>query len=362
MSRQTSTINQPDNAWAGRLKQQLTLLDLSVDVMSDELDIGRATLYRMLTGQLLPRPELWLQMLRYIVLHPRSSLSWYDVQDLDTTWATLTSHQQPGDAYLLLKQLFEKIPGTLLASMLQYLSTKPDDRVALPLLRDYQAHWVLNQATLRELESWLNEQERHIARDEISQLLPTVRQTIAENQHWLTQHQQRLADIDQFVSHPTQYNEELSAHTGQLLALTNDIAELGQWRIGVDQSIITLDEKIGEMTLPSLWRRLWLATGQRWLGVALEDRWQLPIDVAIGLLVFGIIGAFFNWLPVPFRDNPVAQAVLFAVLIIIVIWDRYREWVTQNINAAPPTSAAPPPSPATASDHRSTDTGDNPAE
>lgn len=337
MSHQTSTVNQPDNAWAGRLKQQLTLLDLSPDVMSDELGIGRATLYRMLSGQLLPRPELWLQMLQHIVLHPRSSLSWNDVLDWDAAWAALTSHQQSSDAYLLLKQLFEKIPGTMLARMLQYLSAKPDDRVALPLIRDYQANRALNQNTLRELENWLNEQERRTARDEIGQLLPTVRQTITANQAWLAQQQQRLADTDQLVLQLTQLNEELSTHTDQLLALANDVAALNVWRAGADQSITTLDEKIDEVSLPSLWRRLWLATGQRWFGVALEDRWQRPIEMSVGLLVIGIIVVFFNWLPAPFRDNPVAQVLLVAVLIAIVAWESYRVWVVHRLveNADP---------------------------
>jgi hypothetical protein len=321
MAHQTITIDQPDNAWSTRLRYFLTGLGLKTDIVAGELQIGRTTSYRMLAGEVLPKVDLWLRIMRYIVLHRQSSLSWAELLAWDAEWAALSPTQQKNDQYRLLGQLFPEIPATLLVQMLHYLSNHPHDKVILPLIRDYQANRQLNQTTLRELEGFISEKERQADNQQTNETLQQIREKITAHQARLDEHQQRLDAQEQFLEQLTQLTQELSRQSQQLWSLTSTVAEMTSWRHTVDQSLTTLDAKIEAVSLQLMWKKFWTRIGYRLYGPLLQDRWHYVTEISVGILIIAILVGYSQLLPPTYRDKEEWQFGVVAVLVIIAAWE-----------------------------------------
>ena len=321
MAHQTITIDQPDNAWSTRLRNSLTGLGLKTDIFAGELQIGRTTSYRMLAGEVLPKIDLWLRIMQYIVLHRQSSLSWAELLAWDAEWAALSPAQQKNDQYRLLGQLFPDIPATLLVQMLHYLSNHPHDKVILPLIRDYQANRELNQTTLRELEGLLSEQERQADDQQTNHALHEIREKITAHQARLDAHQQRLDTQEQFLEQLAQLTQELSRQSQQLWSLTSTVAEMARWRHTVDQSLTTLEAKIEAVSFQLMWKKFWIHIGYRLYGPLLQDRWHYVTEISVGILIIGIVVGYFHLLPAMYRDKEEWLFGVVAIVLIIAAWE-----------------------------------------
>jgi hypothetical protein len=275
----------------------------------------------MLAGEILPKVDLWLRIMQYIVLHRQSSLSWAELLAWDAEWAALSLTQQKNDQYRLLGQLFPEIPATLLVQMLHYLSNHPQDKVILPLIRDYQANRELNQITLRELERLITEQERQAVNQQTNDLLYEIREKIAAHQARLDEHQQRLDTEEQFLEQLAQLTQELSRQSQQLRSLTLTVADMTSWRHTVDQSLTTLDEKIEAVSLQLIWKKFWIRIGYRLYGPLLQDRWHYVTEISVGILIIAILVGYFQLLPPVYRNKEEWLFGVVTVVLIIAAWE-----------------------------------------